>query len=141
MGSWIIDDVEKLDVIQDDFIHYEGWETVYITFSTTVTFSDIRLLISLTVDPKFSVESYDLSSVFLGTELRDRTVYIRIPKDAGIHTGKILLLKKSVYGLKTSGRDFIQYLAEQILSFMVTGKCPKTGNNVSHGFKNQEVTH
>ena len=33
----------------------EGWETVYNTFSPTVAFSAIRLLISLTVDPKFSV--------------------------------------------------------------------------------------
>jgi hypothetical protein len=56
----------------------EGWETVYSTFSPTVAFSAVRLLISLTVDPRFSVESYDLSGVFLGTELRDRDVYIRI---------------------------------------------------------------
>jgi hypothetical protein len=83
-------------------------------FSSTVTFSVVRLLISLTVDPRFSVESYDLSGAFLGTKLRDRVVYIRIPMDAGVHTGKILLLKKSVYGLKTSGRDFITQLAEQM---------------------------
>jgi hypothetical protein len=95
----------------------EGWETVYSTFSPTVAFSVIRLLISLTVDPKYSVESYDLSGAFLGTEFRDLSVYIRIPRDTGIHSGKILLLKKSVYGLKTSGRDFIAQLAEQILSF------------------------
>jgi hypothetical protein len=42
----------------------EGWETVYSTFSPTVAFSDIRLLISLTVDPQYSVESYDLSELF-----------------------------------------------------------------------------
>jgi hypothetical protein len=107
----------------------EGWETVYSTFSPTVAFSAIRLLISFTVDPRFSVESYDLSGAFLGTELRDRAVYIKLPKDAGIHAGKVLLLKKSVYGLKTSGRDFIHQLAEQILSFLVPGK------GVSYGFK------
>ncbi len=33
----------------------EGWETVYSTFSPTVAFSAVRLLISLTVDPKFTV--------------------------------------------------------------------------------------
>ena len=54
----------------------------------------------------------DLSGAFLGTELRDWAVYIRLPKDAGVHAGKILLLKKSVYVLKTSGRDFIHQLAE-----------------------------
>ncbi len=119
----------------------EGWETVYITISSTVAFSTIRLLISLTVDPKFSVESYDLSGAFLGTDLRDRAVYIRIPKDARIHSGKVLLLKKSVYGLKTSGSDFINQIVEQILSFLVTGKCSKTGNTVSHGFKRLLIDH
>ncbi len=54
----------------------QGWETVNNTFSPTVAFSVVRLLISLTVDPRFSVESYDLSGVFLGTELRDRVVYM-----------------------------------------------------------------
>ena len=48
----------------------EGWETVYSTFSPTVAFSAIRLLISFTVDPRFSVESYDLSGAFLGVLLR-----------------------------------------------------------------------
>ncbi len=106
---------------------------MYSTFSPTVAFSAIRLLISLTVDPKYSVESYDLSGAFLGTELRDRSVYIRLPRDAGIHSGKILLLKKSVYALKTSGRDFMVQLAEQILSFLVTIKCSKTGKSESFG--------
>ncbi len=71
----------------------KGWETVHNTFSPTVVFSTVRLLISLVVDPKFSVESYDLSGAFLGTDLRDRTVYIRVPKDDGVHAGKILVLK------------------------------------------------
>ena len=119
----------------------EGWETVHRTFLTTVAFSDVRLLISLTVDPKFSVESYDLSGVFLGTELRDRAVYIKLPKDAGVHVGKILLLKISVYGLKTSGRDFITQLTEQILSFLVTNKCIKTGKSESFGFKRLLIDH
>ncbi len=119
----------------------EGWETVYNTFSPNVAFSDVRLLISLTVDPKFSVESYDLSGAFLDTELRDRAVYIKFPKDAGVHSGKILLLKKSVYGLKTSGRDFIAQLAEQILSFLVTSKSIKTGKSESFGFKRLLIDH
>ena len=85
-----------------------------------ITWVQVSVRDSLTVDPRFSVESYDLSGEFLGTELRDRTVYIRLPKDAGVHAGNILLLKKSVYGLKTNGRDFITQLAEQILRFLVT---------------------
>jgi hypothetical protein len=94
--EWFLKWKSRLEVVGSS--ECEGWETVYDTFSPTVAFSAVRLLISLTVDPRFSVESYDLNGVFLGTELRDRDVYIRLPKDDGIHAGKILLLKKSVYG-------------------------------------------
>ncbi len=73
--------------------------------------------------------------------MRDRSVYIRLPKDAGVHAGKILLLKKSVYGLKTSGRDFIAQLAEQILRYLVTSKCSKTGKSESFGFKRLLIDH
>ena len=67
----------------------------------------------MTVDPRFSVESYDLSSAFLGSELRDRAVYGRLPAEAGEHAGKVLLLLKSVYGLKTLGREFVQQLSSR----------------------------
>jgi hypothetical protein len=64
----------------------------------------VRRLVAWTVDPRFSVESYDLSCAFLGTELRDRAVYVRLPAEAGEYVGEVLLLLKSVYGLKTLGR-------------------------------------
>jgi hypothetical protein len=72
-----------------------------------VAFSVVMMLVELTVDPQFSVESCDLSVAFLGTDLRDRTVYVRLPNEAGEYTGKVLMLLKSVYGPKTSGREFV----------------------------------
>jgi hypothetical protein len=53
-------------------VERQGWEKVYSTFSPTVVFTAIRLLIVVTVDEKYTVDSYDLSGAFLGTELRDR---------------------------------------------------------------------
>jgi hypothetical protein len=119
----------------------QGWETVYSTFSPTVAFAAIRLLIAVAVDAKYTVDSYDLSGAFLGTELRDRAVYIKLPADAGVHAGKILLLKKSVYGLKTSGKDFIEQLGEEILGFVVELTCPMTGKVSKHSFKRIPVDH
>jgi hypothetical protein len=119
----------------------QGWETVYSTFSPTVAFAAIRLLIALTVDEKYMVDSYDLSGAFLGTELRDRAVYVKLPADAGVHAGKILLLKKSVYGLKTSGKDFIEQLAEEILGFVTEATCPRTRKVTKHSFKRIPVDH
>jgi hypothetical protein len=51
--------------------------------------------VALTVDPRCSVESYDLSGAFLGRELRDRAVHVRLPAEAGEYAGKVLLLLKS----------------------------------------------
>jgi hypothetical protein len=106
------------------------WQTVYLTFSPTVAFA-IRLLIVLTVDEKYTVDSYDLSGAFLVTALRDRAVYVKWPADAGVHAGKILLFKKSVHGLKTSGKDFIEQLAEDILGFVAEGTFPRTEHRSS----------
>jgi hypothetical protein len=66
----------------------QGWETVYSTFSPTVAFAAIRLLIAVTVDEKYTVDSYDLSGAFLGTELRGRAVYIKLPAAQGYMRGK-----------------------------------------------------
>ena len=89
---------------------------------------------ALTVDPWFSVESFDLSGAFLRTDFRDRAVYVRPPAEAGQYAGKVLLLLKSVYGLKTSGREFVQQLSEHILSFTIRLKCPKTGKEIEARF-------
>jgi hypothetical protein len=107
-----------------------GIDSSFSNFSPTVAFSAVRMLVALMVDPRFSVESYDLSGAFLETELRDRAVYVCLPAEAGEYAGKVLLLLKSVYGLKTSGREFLQQLSERILSFTMKVKCPKTGKEI-----------
>ena len=53
-----------------------GVDSSFSSFSPKVAFSAVRMLVVLTVDPRFSVESYDLSGAFLGTELKDRAVYV-----------------------------------------------------------------
>jgi len=118
-----------------------GIDSSFSSFSPTVAFSAVRMLVALTVDPRFSVESYDLSGAFLGTELRDRAVYVRLPAEAGEYAGKVLLLLKSVYGLKTSGREFVQQLSEQILGFTMKVVCPKTGKEVEAKFTRLAVDH
>ena len=62
----------------------QDWEAIYSTFSPMVTFAAIRLsVVALTVDAKYTVDSYDsVSGAFLGTELRDRAVYVKLPSCA-----------------------------------------------------------
>ncbi len=82
-----------------------------------------------------------MSGAFLGTELRDRSVYVRLPAEAGEYAGRVLLMLKSVYGLKTSDREFVQQLSEQILSFTMKTKCPKTGKEIEARFNRLAVDH
>ena len=53
-----------------------GLDSSFSNFSPTVAFSAVRMVVALTVHPRFGVESYNLSSAFLGTELRDRALYV-----------------------------------------------------------------
>ena len=59
---------------------------------------------------------------------------MRLLAETGEYAGKVLLLLKSVCGLKTSGREFVQKLSEQILSFSIKVKCPKTGEEIEARF-------
>jgi len=60
-----------------------GIDCVWNTFSPTLGLSAIRTLISLMCDPKWMVDSYDLSGAFLGTKLEDQEVYMRLLPEAG----------------------------------------------------------
>ena len=97
-----------------------GVDTVWSTFSPTIGFAAIRLIISLMCDPAYDVRSYDLSGAFLGTDLKDRSVYVRLPADAGSDdAGKIIRLMKACYGLKSSSSEFVKQLSREILNFDV----------------------
>ena len=95
----------------------EGVDTVWNTFSPTIGFTAVRLLISLMCNPEFDVRSYDLSGAFLGTELTDRSVFVKLPKDAGSSSNQIIRLVKSAYGLKASSKEFVKQLSDKIMDF------------------------
>ena len=95
----------------------KGVDTVWDSFSPTVGFSAIRSMISVLCDPKYAVDSYDLSGAFLGTRLEDQAVYVRLPFDAGDYAHRVIRLTKAVYGVKNSGKLFMRQLGEEILKF------------------------
>ena len=65
-------------------------------------------------DPSFDVRSYDLGGAYLATKLeRD----VKLPPEAGKDGGRIIRLMNAAYGLKSSGRDFVQSLSKKILEF------------------------
>ena len=89
-----------------------GLDLVWSTFSPTLGFAAIRTLISAMCHPKYNVGSYDLTGFFLGAPMEDRAVYVRLPKDATGHAGKILRLLKCAYGLRSASKDSVALLGK-----------------------------
>jgi len=73
----------------------------------------MRTLIALMCRKEFDVRSYDLSGAFLVTDFA-REVYVKLPEEAGKYAGKIVRCMKTLYGLITSSRDFVNSLSESI---------------------------
>ena len=94
-----------------------GIDTVWETFSPTVGFAAIRSMVAVLCDPKYAVDSYDLSGAFLGTTLEDQALYVRLPHDAGDYAHRVIRLTKAVYGVKNSGKLFMKQLGEAIMAF------------------------
>jgi hypothetical protein len=117
------DNKEYFDKWKSKFVvpgqHQEpGIDCVWNTFSPTLGFSVIRTLISLICDPKWMVDSYDLSGDFLVTKLEDREVYMCLAPEAGIYTNKVLWLENFIYGLKSADKVFMNHLGDEILKFV-----------------------
>ena len=82
----------------------EGVDTVWNTFSPTIGFTAIRTMISVLCNPKYLVESYDLSGALLGTKLENQAVYVRLPPDAGEYANKVIRLTNAYTGSRTQVR-------------------------------------
>jgi hypothetical protein len=64
-------------------------------------------------NPKWYVDSYDLSGEYLGTRLDDQAVYMRLPQGAGQYSNKILRLTRSIYGLRGASKAFMKQLGSE----------------------------
>lgn len=75
------------------------------TFSPVVRYSNIRLIAALAVEYDIYLHQMDVSSAYLNGDLHD-TVFMKQPPcfEDKEYPEKVLKLKKSLYGLKQSGR-------------------------------------
>jgi hypothetical protein len=78
-------------------------DCVWNTFSPTLGFSSIRPLISLMCDPKWMVDSYDLSGAFLDTKLEDREVCMCLPSEAGKYANNVFVVVKEHIWVEIGG--------------------------------------
>ncbi|GJS26881.1 retrotransposon protein, putative, ty1-copia subclass [Tanacetum coccineum] len=79
-------------------------------FSPVVRHTSIRVILSLTACEDYELEQLDVKTAFLHGNLEE-TIYMRQPPSFEKGTGnKVCLLKKSLYGLKQSPRQWYQEL-------------------------------
>jgi hypothetical protein len=64
-----------------------------------------------------------------------------LTNNQGVKHNGWLSQSKSVYGLKTRGKDFIEKLSEEILGFVTEATCPRTRKVTKHSFKRIPVDH
>ena len=82
---------------------YDQEKNTQTDYAPVAKLSTLRALLALGLDYKFDFHQMDVSTAFLHGEL-DKPVYLRPPKGLEIPKGKVLKLKKALYGLRQSAQ-------------------------------------
>lgn len=86
------------------------------TFSPTVRYNSIRVLLSIAAKEKYEIEQFDVKTAFLYGELTE-DVYMEIPEGVKVRPGNICKLNKSLYGLKQSSRCWNKKFTSFLLTY------------------------
>uniref|UniRef100_A0A2N9G9I0 Integrase catalytic domain-containing protein n=1 Tax=Fagus sylvatica TaxID=28930 RepID=A0A2N9G9I0_FAGSY len=88
------------------------------TFSPVVRFASIRLILSIVAKQDLELFQMDVKTAFLNGEL-DEEIYMAQPAgfEAKGHERKVCRLKRSIYGLKQSSRQWYLRFHDSITSF------------------------
>ncbi|MBW0536608.1 hypothetical protein O181_076323 [Austropuccinia psidii MF-1] len=79
------------------------------TFAPTPTFGALRLLLSMAISNDWAIKTFDVKVAFLHS-LIDMPVFIWPPQGMMIDRGKVLKLKKALYGTKQAARCWWKHL-------------------------------
>jgi len=91
------------------------------SFAATPSFVTIRLVLAITTNPGWKVESWDLASAFCRTPIGNRGVFVHPPQGSA-PPGHVWRLNYAVYGLKDSNAEYSRLRDSTILNFRSTHK-------------------
>ena len=80
---------------------YQSENTYSETFAPTSRFTNIRAMCALAAQEDLMLFQFDVKSAFLIPECKEE-IYIRLPGQYSLPDGKVLRLRKMLYGLKNS---------------------------------------
>lgn len=83
------------------------------TFSPVVRYATIRMVLAITAELELHVHQLDVSTAYLNGDLTE-DIYMKQPEQFGLGNDRVLKLKKSLYGLKQSGRMWNLKLDEML---------------------------
>lgn len=83
-----------------------------VTYSTVVSRDSVRICLTLAALNDLEVLSADVENAYLTAPCREK-VWLRAGPEFGHLEGSVIIIKKALYGLKSSGAAFRAYLAER----------------------------
>lgn len=86
------------------------------TFSPTVRYDSIRILLSIAAREKFEIQQFDVKTAFLYGELVE-DIYMELPEGVQADPGMICKLNKSLYGLKQASRCWNKKFTSFLLTY------------------------
>ena len=92
-------------------------EDYYETYAPVCSSRAIRILLALAASNGMMIHQMDVETAFLHAPLEEE-IYMIPPKGLIVPEGKVLLLKKSLYGLKQSPRNFNMELNKTIVDLL-----------------------
>ena len=84
-----------------------------VTYSTVVSRDSVRICLTIAVMNDLEILSGDIENVYLLVPCRER-VWLRAGPEFGHLEGKVMIVRKALYGLKSSGAAFRAHLAETL---------------------------
>ena len=84
--------------------------------------SSVQLLVAIVVKNDWELRHLDLKQAFIQVDL-NFTVFMKLRGGCGDKSGKVMKLKKTVYGLKQAGRRWAMHLGDVILRKIRMEQC------------------
>ena len=91
-------------------------------FSPCPSVMSIRLLAALACELDLNLCHFDAEQAFVQSEL-DEVVYIRLPRGCGALSGKVVRLRRSLYGLNKASRTWHYHFVRGIKALLGFEQC------------------
>jgi hypothetical protein len=88
--------------------------SVFDTYAPVVSWTTVRLLYIMTLKLGLTTKQVDYTNAFVQADIHNEEVYVCMPRGFAIE-GKVLKLKKSLYGLRESPKNFFEHLKSKLL--------------------------